>query len=280
MCCWRAWRCVTARWCASAMPNGTTSSADRRCATGCRPGCCTSGSSFSAVPPSAVVTSPGRNLAGWPSRKQASGPVSPWRPRHGICSACRSPRTCCAMPRASWRRAGPAVRCRRPARAVPPTAPTAADGGADATAQQVAALAERVTELTEQLDPDPGAGWMRTQASLSRQLAQAHPPGGPGAVRGGQPRSRRRQRGESTPGPSPKRGTGRSGREAQRGRSPRLAPDRTHRRPAMTPERPAFFEGQILAAADLTSAVDYGRAASLPGTSATCTPGVSPKASS
>jgi hypothetical protein len=27
----------------------------------------------------------------------------------------------------------------------------------------------------------------------------------------------------------------------------------------MTPERPAFFEGQILAAADLTSAVDYGR---------------------
>jgi hypothetical protein len=28
----------------------------------------------------------------------------------------------------------------------------------------------------------------------------------------------------------------------------------------MTPERPAFFEGQILAAADLTSAVDYGRA--------------------
>ena len=32
----------------------------------------------------------------------------------------------------------------------------------------------------------------------------------------------------------------------------------------MTPERPAFFEGQILAAADLTSAVDYGRAASRP----------------
>jgi len=28
----------------------------------------------------------------------------------------------------------------------------------------------------------------------------------------------------------------------------------------MAPERPAFFEGQILAAADLTSAVDYGRA--------------------
>ncbi len=28
----------------------------------------------------------------------------------------------------------------------------------------------------------------------------------------------------------------------------------------MTPERPVFFEGQILAAADLTSAVDYGRA--------------------
>lgn len=28
----------------------------------------------------------------------------------------------------------------------------------------------------------------------------------------------------------------------------------------MTPERPAFFEGQILAAADLTSAIDYGRA--------------------
>jgi hypothetical protein len=27
----------------------------------------------------------------------------------------------------------------------------------------------------------------------------------------------------------------------------------------MTPERPAFFEGQILAAADLTSAIDYGR---------------------
>ena len=27
----------------------------------------------------------------------------------------------------------------------------------------------------------------------------------------------------------------------------------------MTPERPAFFDGQILAAADLTSAVDYGR---------------------
>ena len=27
----------------------------------------------------------------------------------------------------------------------------------------------------------------------------------------------------------------------------------------MTPERPAYFEGQILAAADLTSAVDYGR---------------------
>ena len=32
----------------------------------------------------------------------------------------------------------------------------------------------------------------------------------------------------------------------------------------MTPERPAFFEGQILAAADLTSAVDYGRASSRP----------------
>ena len=28
----------------------------------------------------------------------------------------------------------------------------------------------------------------------------------------------------------------------------------------MAPERPVFFEGQILAAADLTSAVDYGRA--------------------
>ena len=28
----------------------------------------------------------------------------------------------------------------------------------------------------------------------------------------------------------------------------------------MTPERPVFFEGQILAAADLTGAVDYGRA--------------------
>ena len=29
----------------------------------------------------------------------------------------------------------------------------------------------------------------------------------------------------------------------------------------MTPERPVYFEGQILAAADLTGAVDYGRAA-------------------
>ena len=28
-----------------------------------------------------------------------------------------------------------------------------------------------------------------------------------------------------------------------------------------TPERPVFFEGQVLAAADLTGTVDYGRAA-------------------
>ena len=144
MCCWPAWRCATARWCASATPNGTTSSADRRCGTGCRPGCCTRASSPSAVAPSAVVTSSGRNLAGWPLPKQASGPANPWRPCRGTCSDCRSPRTCCAKPPS-----GSAPRGRPP-----PTVHTA---------QQITALAERVAELTEQLTADPG------QAQRARQ---------------------------------------------------------------------------------------------------------------
>ena len=296
MCCWPAWRCATARWCASATPSATTSSADRRCGTGCRPGCCTRGSSFSAVAPSAgrdaVQAEPGRlafSEAGFGTGEPVA--AAPWdllglpEPAHLLRDV---------MERVGAARAAPAVR-------QPPPAAGGAD--ADATAQQVAALAERVAELTEQLTR-PRPGWMRPRQSWARPRPISVRPrttsarlgsSAAGAGGAGDPEPGQHAPAQlSSPAPRRRREAGagigerQPAAEAQPARRCRSVPGglrRGCRRTGRTGGQRWHLNGppssKARSSRPRTSPAPSTTAArKSPGTNATCTTGVSPKGSS